>query len=204
MNEEKVENYDFVLPKYAIDDVKSRYDNTLVGYFVGKSLACPVVEIMLIIHGGRISFARTLIEVNSGTDLKKEVVMAIPNEEGNGYTKEVIRVDYDWKPPHCVECKTFGHGLTQCPKRVKEAVPNAPSLVATDSTTVEDHNEGFIEVKGRKNKGKKADSKSRPISGFDDRRESSPSHVNHGTNTTPMSNSFDALNKVVEEEDVVV
>ncbi|GKC74436.1 hypothetical protein Tco_1120319 [Tanacetum coccineum] len=158
--------------------------------------------------------------------------MAIPNEEGNGYTKEVIRVDYDWKPPHCVECKTFGHGITQCPKRVKEAVLNAPSLVATDSTTVEDHKEGFIVVKGRKNKGKKADSKSPPISGvqlnkhkpsfyrpksvvatdhvmvssskYDDRRESSPSHVNHGTNTTPMSNSFDALNKVVEEEDVVV
>ncbi|GKA55405.1 hypothetical protein Tco_0754354 [Tanacetum coccineum] len=40
----KVENSDFVLPKYAMDNVKSRYENSLVGYFIGKNLAFPIFE----------------------------------------------------------------------------------------------------------------------------------------------------------------
>ena len=44
VNEENVQNYDFVLPKFASDGVKDRYENSLVGYFIGKSLAFPVVQ----------------------------------------------------------------------------------------------------------------------------------------------------------------
>nr|GEZ06453.1 membrane transporter, TIM44-related/ribosomal protein L45 [Tanacetum cinerariifolium] len=38
-------------------------------------------------EANRISFARALIEVSSDSDLKKEVIMAIPNEEGTGGIK---------------------------------------------------------------------------------------------------------------------
>ncbi|GKD37708.1 gag-protease polyprotein [Tanacetum coccineum] len=38
----KVENSDFVLPKYAMDNVKSRYENSLVGYFIGEVTKVPV------------------------------------------------------------------------------------------------------------------------------------------------------------------
>ncbi|GJT39305.1 putative reverse transcriptase domain, reverse transcriptase zinc-binding domain protein [Tanacetum coccineum] len=268
-NEAKIENYDLVLPKYAMDDVKRMYDNTLVGYFVGKSLAFLVVQsyvnntrgkfglqkllrnndgvylfkissltgveqvlerevtkvpVWVKLHGvpvlaysddglsliatqrgkpiildaftssicveswGRISFARALIEVSSDSVLKNDVVMAILNEEGNGYTKEVIRVEYKWKPPHCVDCKIFGHSLTQCPKR------------------------------GRKNKGKKVNSKSRPIDGihlnkpkesfyrakassskYNDNKEPSPSRAKSNMNTL-LSNSFDVLNAIEEDD----
>ncbi|GJT17292.1 hypothetical protein Tco_0875998 [Tanacetum coccineum] len=34
LNAEKVESFDFMLPKYVVDEVKSRHDNTLVGYFL--------------------------------------------------------------------------------------------------------------------------------------------------------------------------
>ncbi|GJS65345.1 reverse transcriptase domain-containing protein [Tanacetum coccineum] len=44
VNTEKVENYDMVLPRSAIDKVKNRFENSLVGYFVGKSLAFPIVQ----------------------------------------------------------------------------------------------------------------------------------------------------------------
>ncbi|GJR08706.1 hypothetical protein Tco_0791358 [Tanacetum coccineum] len=44
---------------------------------------------------GRISFARALVEISSVTDLKKEVTMAVPNEDGTSYTKEVISVKYE-------------------------------------------------------------------------------------------------------------
>ncbi|GJW73854.1 retrovirus-related pol polyprotein from transposon TNT 1-94 [Tanacetum coccineum] len=44
LNEEKVESYDCVLPQDVADVVKTRYENTLVGYFLGKSLAFPIVQ----------------------------------------------------------------------------------------------------------------------------------------------------------------
>ncbi|GJS05678.1 putative reverse transcriptase domain-containing protein [Tanacetum coccineum] len=102
---------------------------------------------------GRISFARALIKISSHSTLKKEVTMAIPEDEGDGHIKEVIRVEYEWKPPHCVECKSFGHGHNLCPKHVREEVPKAQSMAAK-SSTMEENEEGFVEVKSRKkNKG---------------------------------------------------
>ncbi|GJS21128.1 probable BOI-related E3 ubiquitin-protein ligase 3 [Tanacetum coccineum] len=96
------------------------------------------------------------------------------------------------------------------------------------------HDEGFIEVKGRKNKGKKTDAqpKSRPIGGVrlnkpkpnfyrpivkpvatnptkvssskpNENKEASPLRAKSGVTPTPMSNSFDVLNNLAEEEDEV-
>ncbi|GKB01363.1 hypothetical protein Tco_0829407 [Tanacetum coccineum] len=62
---------------------------------------------------GRISFARARIKVNSSSDLKNEMVMAIPNEEGNGHT-------YD-----------------TCPKRVRETEPKSASMDERDDVFVE-------------------------------------------------------------------
>ncbi|GKE66935.1 reverse transcriptase domain-containing protein, partial [Tanacetum coccineum] len=97
---------------------------------------------------GRISFARALIEISSDSILKKEVIMAIPEEEGDDHIKEVIRVEYEWKPPHCVNCKSFRHGTNSCPKRNKEDV----YVDAKNTSSMEEHEEGFVEVK-RRNKG---------------------------------------------------
>ena len=72
--------------------------------------------------------------------------MAISDEEGTGYIKEVIRVEYEWKPPHCVECKSFGHCPTACPKRVIEVITKTPSMAATGPSSMEDHEDGFVEV----------------------------------------------------------
>nr|GEW69654.1 hypothetical protein [Tanacetum cinerariifolium] len=77
---------------------------------------CLITSSMCVESWGRISFAWALIEVSSDSDLKKEVTMAIPNEEGNGPMK--------------------------------------------------DHEEGFIEVKGRKKKGKACSNQHRQISGI--------------------------------------
>ncbi|GJV67976.1 hypothetical protein Tco_1483485 [Tanacetum coccineum] len=40
---------------------------------------------------GRIGFARALIEVSAAKDLKKEVIMAMPNEDGEGHTNVQIQ-----------------------------------------------------------------------------------------------------------------
>nr|GEW19686.1 putative retrotransposon Ty1-copia subclass protein [Tanacetum cinerariifolium]GEW32636.1 putative retrotransposon Ty1-copia subclass protein [Tanacetum cinerariifolium] len=70
--------------------------------------------------------------------------MEIPNDD-DGYTKEVIKVEYEWKPPHCVDCKIFGHSLSQCPKRVMKATFSASSREATHASNMEEQDEGFIE-----------------------------------------------------------
>ncbi|GJW19953.1 nucleotide-binding alpha-beta plait domain-containing protein [Tanacetum coccineum] len=44
VNEEKVENSDIVLLRDAINKVKNKYENSLVGYFIGKSLAFLIVQ----------------------------------------------------------------------------------------------------------------------------------------------------------------
>nr|GEZ75992.1 hypothetical protein [Tanacetum cinerariifolium] len=98
-----------------------------------------------------LSLLGTLIDAAVG--LKKAVIMAIPEEEGDGYIKEVVNVEYEWKPPHCVECQSFGHDTSLCPKRVREEVPKN-SARETKTTVMEENNDGFTEVKShRKNKG---------------------------------------------------
>ncbi|GJY69226.1 hypothetical protein Tco_0472208 [Tanacetum coccineum] len=68
---------------------------------------------------GRISFARALIEVSADKKLKQEVTMAIPKgeEESAGHTLVKIAIEYEWKPPICLDCHVFGHTNDQCPKR---------------------------------------------------------------------------------------
>ncbi|GJV52167.1 reverse transcriptase domain-containing protein [Tanacetum coccineum] len=250
-----VDNNDTVLPKAAMEGVKSRYDNTLVGYFVGKSLAFTIVQnyvnnvwakfglsklmktdngvflfkfdtksgmdqviergpwlirntplilnkwapnislkpdevttvpvwvklynvpvvaysedglsliatqvgkpIMLdaftssmcVDSWGRISFARALIEIHANSELKKEVKMAIPIDDvdGSGYISEVIRVEYEWTPPHCLDCKLFGHNSEKCPKKV--------SVTTATVDTSAKNNDGFTEVVSRRTKENKA------------------------------------------------
>nr|GEU90204.1 zinc knuckle CX2CX4HX4C [Tanacetum cinerariifolium] len=58
---------------------------------------------------GRSSFARCLIEVNSEADLVDVVTIGIPSLTEDDFTKETIRVEYEWRPPKCDTCKIFGH-----------------------------------------------------------------------------------------------
>ncbi|PWA53343.1 hypothetical protein CTI12_AA446680 [Artemisia annua] len=73
--------------------------------------------------------------------------MAIPNEDDSGYTTEIIKVEYEWTPPHCDVCNVFGHDRINCPKCVKETVRSDNHVAAEAFTTLEKTNDGFIEVK---------------------------------------------------------
>ncbi|GJY36719.1 hypothetical protein Tco_0422097, partial [Tanacetum coccineum] len=124
---------------------------------------------------GRIGYARALVEINAELELKKEVIMAVPNEDGESYTREVINVEYEWKLPHCIECKTFGHSFTTCLKNVKKSDPI--------TTTADIQEDEFTDVSNRKIKP-----------------SDSPPITKHATNKrgpevrTSTSNSFDVLN----------
>nr|GEU41754.1 hypothetical protein [Tanacetum cinerariifolium] len=145
----------------------------------------------------RFSFAQALIEISSHSTLKKEVTMAIPEDEGDGYIKEVIRVEYEWKPPDCVDCKILGHGPNLCPKRVTEDIPKAPSKAAK-SSIMEENKEakekcGF---KGGSNAASPSSSTNKNDKG--DGCKSSQSHAKPELNTK-VSNAFEVLNMVGED-----
>nr|GEW48372.1 hypothetical protein [Tanacetum cinerariifolium] len=150
---------------------------------------------------GRISFARALIEISSDSTLNEEVIMAIPEEEGDRHIKEVIRVVYEWKPSHCVECKCFGHGPNSCPKRVKEdrhVGVNKPS-------NTKNNGEGFVEVKSQKNKGKDIScsigggSNVASTSGDTKEGNNKVSSLTRAKSYWTTSNTFEALNVVDED-----
>ncbi|GJT92640.1 hypothetical protein Tco_1081485 [Tanacetum coccineum] len=134
--------------------------------------------------------------------------MAIPVEDGDGYTREVISVEYEWKLPQCMECRTFGHAHDSCPKRATEK----------ETKHMDEQDDGFTEVKKRKNKGKK-DAKQPNVGHISGDRPTKPKqscyqpktssvHANgkpvsltkkHGD--TSHANPFDVLNNLDVEED---
>nr|GFA71700.1 hypothetical protein [Tanacetum cinerariifolium] len=147
LNEENMEDADFVIPKENVEMAHARFANSLskfgfqsmikddddVYYFKFTSLT------------GRIGYARALIEVSADIDLKKEVTMAVPLLIGEGHIKEKMVVEYDWTPPRYDDCKVFGHLTHDCPKRVVEPVKEVLDSVIND---------GFTEVKKKKHKSK--------------------------------------------------
>ncbi|GKD81476.1 hypothetical protein Tco_1348315, partial [Tanacetum coccineum] len=86
-----------------------------------------VTSAMCIEAWGRVGYARALIEISADKELKKEVIMVIPQvvDEVVTHTLENIRVEYEWQPHICLDCHVFGHSNDQCPKRIPEKVSSA-------------------------------------------------------------------------------
>nr|GFA81612.1 hypothetical protein [Tanacetum cinerariifolium] len=55
------------------------------------------------------AYVRILIEIKECNDFIDNLVMVVPNLEGNGYTKETICIEYEWKPPRCSTCLIYSH-----------------------------------------------------------------------------------------------
>ncbi|GJY63636.1 hypothetical protein Tco_0465096 [Tanacetum coccineum] len=96
-------------------------------------------------------YARALIEVLTANALLDSLVVAISLPNGKGHTLETIEIEYEWRPPRCDNCKIFDHTDTRCPKRVDVIKPVGSNKPSTSG----DNEEGFVEVKTRKKKGKK-------------------------------------------------
>ncbi|XP_022030846.1 uncharacterized protein LOC110931776 [Helianthus annuus] len=75
---------------------------------------------MCIDNWGRTSYARALVEINAENELKSQVVVAIPKMDEEGFVKESIRIEYEWKPHRCDTCRIFGHNNSSCPSNPKD------------------------------------------------------------------------------------
>ncbi|XP_022014991.1 uncharacterized protein LOC110914510 [Helianthus annuus] len=92
---------------------------------------------------GRSSYARALIEVQAGADLKKSVNVAIPSLEGDGHSVAEVKIEYDWEPLRCSSCCVFGHEDSSCPK-----IPQVSSFGDTEKR----NNDEFQVVGAKKKK----------------------------------------------------
>nr|GEV67174.1 hypothetical protein [Tanacetum cinerariifolium] len=88
------------------------------------------------------------------------VTISIPSLTREDFTKETIRVEYEWRPPRSDECKIFGHVHDQCPKKVVSPPIVATSNVVNTSTVVNPtvENDGFQVVGKKKGKPKTSNS----------------------------------------------
>ncbi|GJV52927.1 retrovirus-related pol polyprotein from transposon TNT 1-94 [Tanacetum coccineum] len=221
VNTERVDNHDVVLPKSAIDSVKHIYENSLVGFFVGKGVAFHLVQNYVMNTWSKFGLEK-LMKTDDGVFLfkfglkagleqviergpwmirnsplilskwtpyvslaKNQVSMAIPVEDRDGYTREVISVEYDWKPPLCKDCQIFRHTCETCPKRAEKTKPC--------DTPTKDYKDGFTKFKSRKKKSGKTSSYANPFDvlrtiDVEDKRADSNENVAASSSTnTPIS-----------------
>nr|GEY62528.1 zinc knuckle CX2CX4HX4C [Tanacetum cinerariifolium] len=127
---------------------------SLIDTFIGKPVMLDsYTSSMCNDSWGRSSFTWCLIKVNSEADFMDVVTIGIPSLIGDGFTKETIRVEYEWRPPWCDICKIFSHVHDHYHKKVV-----SPLIVTTytfDTPTVEKSNDGFQTAsKKKKRKGK--------------------------------------------------
>ncbi|GJS23712.1 uncharacterized protein Tco_0452344, partial [Tanacetum coccineum] len=121
---------------------------SLIATYIGKPIMLDsFTSSMCKESWGRSSFARVLIEIASDSDFKENIIVGVPDLDGPGFSKENIRVEYEWKPPRCPNCNIFGHTSESCPKRVV-AAPEVTNIVH------DDHDDGFQQVRNRKRNSK--------------------------------------------------
>ncbi|GKE18241.1 hypothetical protein Tco_1425818, partial [Tanacetum coccineum] len=126
---------------------------SLIATQIGKPIMLDAfTSSMCVDPWGRIGFARALIEVTADKKLKQEITMVVPIVDGEGHTKERMSVEYEGKPPRCIDCQVFGHASEQCPKRVVEPAKDTIDAQNDGFTTnhfdaLQDHQDDMFSVK---------------------------------------------------------
>ncbi|GJX73877.1 trichome birefringence-like protein 3 [Tanacetum coccineum] len=181
------------VPVWVKMPVKVRFIHTSAdGYLIASQIRNLIsldalTSAMCVEAWGRIGFARAFIKVSADKELKQEVIMAIPKGEDvdAGHTMVKIQVEYEWKPPLCIDCHVFGHTADQCPKKVIDK-PITPVVVSDD---------GFTTVVNRRSKGKGATTtQMKHVGGF---KSTGKENTKEGENNgIKLKNLFEKLNEI--------
>ena len=110
---------------------------------------------------GKLDFARVLVEVSAEEDLPSVLEISYPPLGNRPARVGKLEVKYQWKPPLCTHCKTFGHSTMVCKSRprtqeeiaaktIKDAINVKENEVAKRKPVVVD-DDGFTTV-GKNNR----------------------------------------------------
>ncbi|GJR53871.1 hypothetical protein Tco_1404392 [Tanacetum coccineum] len=172
VNDECVEETDFVLPLDTIAKVKHRFANSLVGFFVGKSVAFQLVKNYVMNTWAKFGFQKVMrdddgffyFKFASLTGLEQDEVTRVPvwvkmhkvpvvaySEDGLSLIAtqigKPIMLDA-FTSSMCVDSWGrigFARALIECPKRVIEQV----------TVTKDTNDDGFTTMTNKKKKGRK-------------------------------------------------
>ncbi|GJW02765.1 hypothetical protein Tco_1561621 [Tanacetum coccineum] len=125
-------------PSKAMANCRSLYSENLCN---GVDFTIPRKVVETVFSEDGISLIASQI-VNVDDVLKESLTMGVPLIDGLGFSKETVRIEYEWKPPRCDLCKIFGHVHDQCPKNI------------TITPIVEESNDGFQTVVNKRKNGK--------------------------------------------------
>ncbi|GJW67965.1 RNA-directed DNA polymerase, eukaryota, reverse transcriptase zinc-binding domain protein [Tanacetum coccineum] len=127
---------------------------------IGKPVVMDAVTASKCKQGiGMVRFARVLIEVNAKKEMVDNIEVVYKNKEGNVQCRKNVKVLYDWKPPVCMDCGVFGHTGSNCPKNETIKVnidcdeKTEPMVQKVNTVVNKDGNDGFVEVRSKKNGG---------------------------------------------------
>nr|XP_043630425.1 uncharacterized protein LOC122601751 [Erigeron canadensis] len=147
---------------------------------IGKPMMLDAYTSSMCIESwGRNSYVRALIELDSEHDIRKELTIGIPDMVGDGISRVVIKVEYEWQPPRCATCKIFGHCDEQYPKLIKNTAQAVNENVNKD---------GFVTSNGSKVTDVTATTSENTGS-----LGASPTNQNKGSQDAPLKNSYGAL-----------
>ncbi|GJU63446.1 putative reverse transcriptase domain-containing protein [Tanacetum coccineum] len=104
---------------------------------------------------GKMDFARVLVEVSAEEELPNVLEIAYPPLGNRPARVGRLEVKYQWRPPLCTHCKSFGHTTLSCkirPRTEEEIAAKAikEAIKVKDQAAV-DKEDGFTTV-GRKNR----------------------------------------------------
>nr|GEW45748.1 hypothetical protein [Tanacetum cinerariifolium] len=156
VNDECLDSFECVLPHDVANMVKGRYDNLLVGFFVEKSLSFPVVQYYVNNVWSK-SRLEKLMKNDDGVYLFK-----FSSKEGMEQVTKVLV----WVKMHNVPLLAYSEdGMSLIATQI-EAALKASYVVDNKPSPMEDQEEGFVEVKNQKKKGKAGSNQHLQISGI--------------------------------------
>ncbi|GJV61882.1 hypothetical protein Tco_1467982 [Tanacetum coccineum] len=102
---------------------------------------------------GKLDFARVLMEVSSKEELHHTLVITYPAMGDKPARVGRVAVKYQWQPPLCTHCKTFGHSTSVCKSRPR--FEEEMAFVSQDGKKVnngksysnKDDNEGLMGIR---------------------------------------------------------
>ncbi|PWA49857.1 hypothetical protein CTI12_AA472210 [Artemisia annua] len=110
---------------------------------------------------GKLDFARVLVEVSAVDELPHSIEIEYPPIGERPAKVGKLLVKYQWQPPQCTHCQTFGHSTVSCKVRPRTeaetaAVENRKAMVGKGVSDVlnpgvKTDGEGFMTV-GKNNK----------------------------------------------------
>ena len=105
---------------------------------IANMMGTPLYKDKATATGERISYARVFVEINAKRDLLNSVQIQL---EG-GEVME-IHITYEWIPPICQHCKSFGHLEHHCPT-IEVWVLKAKEAGETDNAGVLNEAKSFV------------------------------------------------------------